>query len=294
MDMYIEVNGKIAKIELPETGDEDDGYWESLAAGYPNAYDLIDEKMVVPDCTVGGWDAAFGEGDDDALVAWIEKEKTASEGWCITVDGKPDLDGEDMVFGTESEAIAFIDSCPCYDGLGERVKAEPWKLYKQERSVPESVTAYKRIRTSGRTLIVYVKEECDQLGIGYGDYVKIEIRRADDDEDRTHRPRTVRMEDDVHGPLRDRHDDGPARPVPEARAHVAGRGDGGGAVGEGRHRACERSHPRPPHRQSAHAGVDSVQLLHVGEALEHAHPERLGRGAYHMRARDIPMNNISL
>lgn len=43
----------------------------------------------------------------------------------------------------------------------------------------QTVTAYKQIRTSGRTLIVYVKEECDQLGIGYGDWVEVTVRKAE-------------------------------------------------------------------------------------------------------------------
>lgn len=44
----------------------------------------------------------------------------------------------------------------------------------------ESVTSYKRVRTGGRTLLIYVREECEELGVTYGDWVKVTISKADD------------------------------------------------------------------------------------------------------------------
>lgn len=44
----------------------------------------------------------------------------------------------------------------------------------------ESVTAYKRVRSGGRTLLIYVREECEEIGATYGDWVKVTISKADD------------------------------------------------------------------------------------------------------------------
>lgn len=125
-ELYIEIDGRIAEISIPEYEGSDWDVWQCLADAFPSAYDLIDEDMVVP--TYGGApepDARFGEGDAAELADWIVERKRRSG------------------------------------------------------SVPESVTAYKQIRTSGRTLIVYVKEECDRLGIGYGDWVEVTVRKAE-------------------------------------------------------------------------------------------------------------------
>jgi len=46
----------------------------------------------------------------------------------------------------------------------------------------KKVTSYKRIRSGGKSLVVYVAEECRKLDIGYGDWVKVTIEPADPDD----------------------------------------------------------------------------------------------------------------
>lgn len=79
---YIErEDGKIARIELPD----EDGFWEWLEATYPEAYDLIDEHMVIWDGDVSGWDVTFTEGEDAQLVEWI-KDAECRQRFTLTVE----------------------------------------------------------------------------------------------------------------------------------------------------------------------------------------------------------------
>lgn len=202
--MYIEVGGQIAEIEIPETGHEDDGPWESLAAAYPLSYDHIDEEMVVP--TYGGAphaDYGFGPESDADLALWIldggqeiyRYELQISEGVTITIDR---LNGDHIERGTviwwNRGKKMDVDLTP-KDVLKLRLGANPisegWGNGRGRRICLEQaddieveverkeVTAYKRVRRGGRTLLIYIGEECEKIGVGYGDWVEVTIRKAE-------------------------------------------------------------------------------------------------------------------
>lgn len=44
---------------------------------------------------------------------------------------------------------------------------------------PTKLTSDKRIRASGHSLILTITEECDILGVDYGDIVRVTIERID-------------------------------------------------------------------------------------------------------------------
>lgn len=59
-----------------------------------------------------------------------------------------------------------------------------------------SIKTYKQVRRGGRTYVVYIGDECKKLDIGYGDWIEIEIRKAEEDDGGSGRstgsgPRTV-------------------------------------------------------------------------------------------------------
>lgn len=47
-----------------------------------------------------------------------------------------------------------------------------------------SIKTYKQVRRGGGTYVVYIGDECRKLGIEYGDWIEIEIRKAEEDENR--------------------------------------------------------------------------------------------------------------
>lgn len=96
MYFYIERDDKkIASIELP---DEDEDFWGSIEEHWPQAYDLIDEDMIIPGyIAVDTWDERFFIGEDAELRDWILDAygEAPREDWAkIISEGEFDAWGE--------------------------------------------------------------------------------------------------------------------------------------------------------------------------------------------------------
>lgn len=71
MDFIIERDdGKIARVELPD--DDDMDFWDSVEKHWPQAYDHIDEDMIIPGYMhPTNFDETFYLGEDQSLCVWI-------------------------------------------------------------------------------------------------------------------------------------------------------------------------------------------------------------------------------
>lgn len=111
--------GKWYGVEFPWTGDEED-LWDDFGRAYPYSSRWLDPGDLLP---------YTGE----AVVSDNYLEGDLRIRYCIAVDGVMDTDEfapKGYWFESRSAAREFIDSCPEYDGMGDRVTVEPrrWDL----------------------------------------------------------------------------------------------------------------------------------------------------------------------